>query len=39
MKVINRIKKSEDFALTINKGTSQRFTSFIVHYRNNDSEQ
>ena len=36
MKVINRIKKSEDFALTINKGTSQRFTSFVVHYRNND---
>ena len=36
MKVINRIKKSEDFALTINKGTSQRFTSFVVHYRKND---
>ena len=36
MKVINRIKKSEDFALTIKKGTSQRLASFIVHYRNND---
>ena len=36
MKIINRIKASDDFALTIKKGRVQRNQSFVVHYRNND---
>ena len=32
MKVLNRIKKSEDFATTIHKGNSFRLPSYIVHY-------
>jgi len=37
MKVINRIKKSDDFALTINKGTSFRLPSYIVHVRKTEN--
>ena len=33
MKVINRIKASDDFALTIKKGKTQRNQSFVIHYR------
>ena len=36
MKILNRIKKSDDFALTIKKGSSLRLSSFIIHYRKND---
>ena len=37
MKVINRIKKSDDFALTINKGFSYRLPSYIVHVRKTEN--
>ena len=33
MKIVNRIKKSDDFAATIHKGYSTRLPSFIVHVR------
>ena len=33
MKLINRIKASDDFALTIKKGKAQRNQSFVIHYR------
>ena len=36
MKVINRIKATDDFALTIKKGKAQRNQSFVIHYRNNE---
>ena len=36
MKVINRIKKTQDFGLAINKGKTFRLPSFIVHTRNNE---
>ena len=36
MKVINRIKASDDFALTIKKGKAQRDQSFVIHYRVNE---
>ena len=36
MKIINRIKASEDFALTIKKGKAQRGQSYVVHYRENE---
>lgn len=36
MKVLNRIKKSEDFATTIHKGNSFRLPSYIVHVRKTD---
>ena len=32
MKVINRIKKSTDFGLAINNGTTIKTPSFIIHY-------
>ena len=31
MKVVNRIKKNEDFGLAIKKGNSTRLPSFIIH--------
>ena len=31
MKIVNRIKKSEEFVLTIKKGRSYRVDSFIIH--------
>ena len=36
MKIINRIKASKDFALTIKKGKAQRGQSYVVHYRENE---
>ena len=36
MKILNRIKKSEEIAATIHKGNSLRLPSFIVHFKNND---
>ena len=36
MKIINRIKASDDFALTIKKGKAQRNQSFVIHYRTNE---
>lgn len=36
MKIVNRIKASEDFALTIKKGKAQRTPTYIVHYRKNE---
>ena len=39
MKVINRIKKSEDFALTINKGHFYRLPSFKVFINKTDNER
>ena len=36
MKIINRIKASDDFALTIKKGKAQRDQSFTIHYRTNE---
>ena len=37
MKVVNRIKKSEDFALTINKGHFYRLPSFKVFINKTDN--
>lgn len=36
MKVINRIKKSEDFLFTIKKGRSYRKESFVIHVIKNN---
>lgn len=36
MKVINRIRKNEDFGLTINKGKSNRLPSFLIFYLENE---
>ena len=36
MKVINRIKKTQDFGLAINKGKTFRLPNFIIHVKNND---
>ena len=36
MKVINRIKKNEDFSVTINKGRSSRLSSFIIYNKENE---
>ena len=36
MKILNRIKKSEEIAATIHKGNSLRLPSFIVHLKNNN---
>ena len=36
MKIINRIKASEDFALTIKKGKAQRDQSYVIHYSENE---
>ena len=36
MKVINRIKASDDFALAIKKGRAQRNQSFVIHIRPNE---
>ena len=35
MKIINRIKASEDFALTIKKGKAQRDQSYVIHFNEN----
>ena len=36
MKIINRIKASDDFALTIKKVKAQRDQSYVIHYRTNE---
>lgn len=36
MKVINRIKKSDDFLLTIKKGKAYRLEQFTVHIASNN---
>ena len=36
MKIINRIKASEDFALAIKKGKVQRSPSYTILYRENE---
>ena len=36
MKALNRIKKSEDFAFVIHKGTAKRNGSFVVHTKENE---
>ena len=36
MKVINRIKANEDFALTIKNGRSLKTQSFTIHYKANE---
>ena len=36
MKIINRLKASEDFAQTIKKGKAQRDQSYVVHYSKNE---
>ena len=36
MKIINRIKATDDFALTIKKGKAQRNQSYVIHYRINE---
>ena len=36
MKVLNRIKANEDFALAIKKGRTFRALSFILHVRKNE---
>ena len=35
MKVVNRIKKSDDFLLTIKKGKAYRSDSYTIHILNN----
>ena len=35
MKIINRIKASDDFATTIKKGKAQRDPSYVIHYCTN----
>lgn len=36
MKVVNRIKKNQDFALTINKGQAFRYPSFLIYVKQNE---
>lgn len=36
MKIVNRIKKSNDFAITIKKGHAANNQSFTVHYLKNE---
>lgn len=36
MKILNRIKRSEDFATVIHKGRSFRLTSYIIHVYKNE---
>ena len=36
MKVVNRIKASDDFAQAIKKGRAQRNQSYVIHYRPNE---
>ena len=38
MKIVNRIKDSEDFALTIKKGRTYRNDSFVIHIAKTDSD-
>ena len=36
MKIINRIKANDDFAITIKKGKAQRNQSYVIHYCTNE---
>ena len=36
MKVVNRIKANEDFALAIKNGRSLKSDSYLIHYRKNE---
>lgn len=36
MKIINRIKKNEEFGDTVKKGHTLKSLSYIVHYKNNE---
>lgn len=36
MKVVNRIKKNQDFALTINKGQAFRYPSYLIYVKQNE---
>ena len=36
MKIVNRIKASDDFALAIKKGKAQRNQSYVIHYCKNE---
>ena len=36
MKIINRIKRNEDFVLTVKKGSVLKHSPFIVHYIENN---
>lgn len=36
MKVVNRIKDSKDFAITIRQGKTVKNQSFVLHYKNSD---
>lgn len=36
MKIINRIKSSEDFVSTIKKGRTLKNNTYIIHFRNNE---
>lgn len=38
MKIVNRIKKSKDFAFTIKKGRTFRNSSFIIHVANTERD-
>lgn len=38
MKIVNRIKDSKDFALTIKKGRTYRNDSFVIHIAKTDSD-
>lgn len=38
MKVVNRIKKSGDFSLAINKGNSYRSPCFVIHVRKTENK-
>ena len=37
MKVLNRIKKSDEFAITIHKGNSFRLPSYLIHIKETNS--
>ena len=36
MKIVNRIKANDDFALTIKKGKVQRNQAYVIHYCTNE---
>ena len=36
MKILNRIKRSEDFAIVIHKGRSFRLSSYTIHVNRNE---
>ena len=36
MKVINRIKRNEEYVLTVKKGRTLKETPYVIHYKNNE---